>query len=143
MNVSENMPEPVVESSEEFNVESENKHRTERPILRVRLAKVLSIVSLALGVMAWLYAPGYWLYDAASFLRPWFPEYLNAVCNSTIPLAAIAAGIWAVVLGRRECGTMWFVAALISIFVSGNLVVANFYTASFLWSIVPGLAPGH
>ena len=115
----------------------------EKPIRMVRLAKVLSITSVALSLMSWFYAPGHLFYYLFEFLRPRFPEYTQAACGSTIPLAAVVFGIWVIVLGRRECGTTWFALAIISVLVSGNLAAANFYISSAFWPSVSYLVPSH
>ena len=116
---------------------SETSSSIERPSYLVRRSSVLPAVSLSLTVMAWFYAPGHLFYYVAAFLRPLFAQYTRAACGSTIPLAATVFGLWAISIGRRVCGTAWFIIAIISILVSGNLVAANFYVSSAL----PHLAP--
>ena len=84
----------------------------ERPAHPVRLGQVLSIISLALSVMAWFYAPAHLFYYVANFLRPLLAQHTHAACDSTLPAAAVMFGIWAAALGRRECGTILFVCAI-------------------------------
>ena len=129
--------------SEEYKMRLESSRSSERPSHPVQLGSVLSLVSLALTIMAWFYAPGHLFYYVAAFVRPLFAQYTRAACGSTIPLAAIAFGLWAVSFGRRACGTAWFVIALVSVLVSGNLVAANFYVSSALPQVNPTFVLRH
>ena len=114
------------EYSEECKMGSESSHSIERPPRLVPLGKVLAIASFSLSLAAWLYTPGGVFLIIAEFVRPMLSQYTGAVFGSAMPLAGVALGLWASWCGRRECGTFWFVIALASVFVSGNLVIANF-----------------
>jgi len=104
----------------------ETSHSTERPARAVPLGRVLAIGSFSFSLAAWFYTPGGLFFRVAEILRPLLSQYTGAACGSTMPLAAVALGLWAASRGRRECGTLWFVVALVSVFLSGNLVIANF-----------------
>ncbi len=106
----------------------------------VRLGSVLSIGSFVLTTVGMFYPSAPLLYYAVRLFRPLGHFYTLSICDSVLPGAAVVLGTRAISLGRRACGTGYFVTAIISVLVSIVMVLITF-GRHYIFRLILGPAP--